>query len=311
MRKDVLLLAIALILCALAGCANRQGRYVQGDTLAQIRTGFTTHLINQHADPDPLPSPPDGYQLVTYPAPLGQNAAIITSPPTSDGKRYPAIIWLIGGFDSSIDDTPWKMTSPDNDQGVPEFKNAGIVTMYPSYRGGNSNAGVNESFYGEVDDVVAAISWLKKQPYVDPDRIYLGGHSTGGTLALLVDEYVTGLRGVFEFGAVGDMADYGQDNLHFDANNLPEDEVRSPILYLNTIKNPTFCFEGDVQANDDELRKMHQHCSNPLVQFYLLPGLDHFGELSVVTPVIAKQIAADTAPQPTFSFTSQQIVPLN
>ena len=30
--------------------------------------------------------------------------------------------------------------------------------------------------------------FLAAQPYVDPARIYLGGHSTGGTLALLVAE---------------------------------------------------------------------------------------------------------------------------
>ena len=41
---------------------------------------------------------------------------------------------------------------------------------------------------GEVDDVLAAARFLATQPYVDTNRIYLGGHSTGGTLALLVSE---------------------------------------------------------------------------------------------------------------------------
>ena len=74
--------------------------------------------------------------------------------------------------------------------------------MYPSLRGGNNNPGHMESFFGEVDDVLAARALLAKLPYVDPERIYLGGHSTGGTLALLVAECSGAFRGVFAFGPV-------------------------------------------------------------------------------------------------------------
>ena len=58
--------------------------------------------------------------------------------------------------------------------------------MFPSLRGGNDNPGNKEGFLGEVDDVLAAADFLSKQEFVDPNRIYLGGHSTGGTLVLLV-----------------------------------------------------------------------------------------------------------------------------
>src|SRR5262249_1329284 len=39
--------------------------------------------------------------------------------------------------------------------------------------------------FGEVDDVIAAARHLGKLPYVDPRRIYVAGHSSGATLALL------------------------------------------------------------------------------------------------------------------------------
>jgi dipeptidyl aminopeptidase/acylaminoacyl peptidase len=61
--------------------------------------------------------------------------------------------------------------------------------MFPSLRGGNDNPGRHGGFYGEVDDVLAAHDYLSRQPYVDPKRIYPGGHSTGGTLALLTAEF--------------------------------------------------------------------------------------------------------------------------
>ncbi len=50
--------------------------------------------------------------------------------------------------------------------------------------GENDNPGQFELFYGEVDDAVAAIDYLRSVPYVDPSRIYLAGHSTGGSITL-------------------------------------------------------------------------------------------------------------------------------
>ena len=68
------------------------------------------------------------------------------------------------------------------------YRRAGIVMMYPSLRGGNDNPGRREGFLGEVDDILAAAEYLARESYVDPGRIYLGGHSTGGTLAMLAAE---------------------------------------------------------------------------------------------------------------------------
>ncbi len=116
--------------------------------------------------------------------------------------------------------------------------------MYPSLRGGNKNPGFIEGFYGEVDDVLGASEYLAKLDYVDPKRIYLGGHSTGGTLALLVAESTDRFRAVFAFGPVEDASDYGSKYLPFDISNRKEVDLRSPIKWLQAIRNPTFVFEG-------------------------------------------------------------------
>jgi len=123
--------------------------------------------------------------------------AAYVSPAPGDGKRHPAIIWLIGGFSNGIGDTPWAPATPDNDQSASAYRESGIIMMYPSRRGGNMNPGYHESFYGEVNDIIAARQYLEKLDYVDPKRIYLGGHSTGGTLALLVAESDAGFRAIF------------------------------------------------------------------------------------------------------------------
>ncbi len=57
--------------------------------------------------------------------------------------------------------------------------------MYPSLRGAHDNPGQPEGLFGEVDDMLAAITYARKLDYVDPERVYLVGHSTGATLALL------------------------------------------------------------------------------------------------------------------------------
>ena len=68
------------------------------------------------------------------------------------------------------------------------------IMMFPTLRGGNTNPGAREYLLGEVDDVLAAAEHLARLPYVDPQRIYLGGHSTGGTLALLDGRIERALR---------------------------------------------------------------------------------------------------------------------
>jgi len=52
-----------------------------------------------------------------------------------------------------------------------------------------------------LDDTMAGLSYLKKQPSVDARRIAVVGHSFGGQLTLLAAEYDSGLRAAVTFGA--------------------------------------------------------------------------------------------------------------
>lgn len=58
--------------------------------------------------------------------------------------------------------------------------------MTPMLRGENGNPGNYELFLGEVDDARAAVKWLAGQPYVNPQRIYVFGHSVGGGVAAVL-----------------------------------------------------------------------------------------------------------------------------
>ena len=116
--------------------------------------------------------------------------------------------------------------------------------MFPSLRGGNDNPSPKEGFLGEADDVIAAAEFLCKQENVDANRIYLGGHSTGGTMALIVSECSDRFRAVVAFGPVDDVSGYGKQFLPCDINDKKEIELRSPGFWLDCIRSPTFVFEG-------------------------------------------------------------------
>ena len=301
--------ACATVLLMVTSCApGRTKPAASTETLAAARQGFVTHLTAQKKTPDAVVPPPAGFELVHYDAPLGSFPAYVALPAGKTGK-HPAIVWIAGGFDNSIGDTPWAPATPDNDQSARAFPSAGIVTMYPSLRGGNNNPGYIEGLYGEVEDVIAAGKYLASRPDVDPKRVYLGGHSTGGTLALLVAESSRQFRAVFAFGPVSRIEQYGSDSLPFDTGDAQETSLRSPLRYLGAIASPTFVFEGtDAPSNIEPVRELSSYCSNPLVHFYQLPGVSHFSELAPTTPVIAGKIVLDTATQPHFSFLSQNPV---
>ena len=129
-------------------------------TLAQARLGFITRIITTGPSTGPPATPPDNtFELIHYPSTVGPLAAYVTPDP-GDGAKRPAIIWITGGDNNTIGDV-WSPRPRDNDQSASAFRNAGVVMMFPSQRGGNDNPGRREGFLGEVDDILAARDQLK------------------------------------------------------------------------------------------------------------------------------------------------------
>jgi acetyl esterase/lipase len=90
--------------------------------------------------------------------------------------RVPAWLYLHGG---------WALADADMLDCQP-FLAAGLAVFAPAYRGENGNPGVHEMLYGELDDVLAALAWLRARPEVDPERVFVFGYSAGGMLAALL-----------------------------------------------------------------------------------------------------------------------------
>ena len=253
-------------------------------------TRLTRKVRNGEAPPEP---PADIFKLVKYETELGLMDAYLGVDP-GDGRKHPAIIWKFGGFSNSIDENAWVPGSPDNDQSASPFREAGIVMMYPSVRGGNLNPGYVECGFGEVDDLIAAARYLKQLPYVNPDRVYLGGHSVGGTFVLLTAAAApTEFRAVFSLGPVANIANYPKEYLAFDLKNEMDEAVRAPIRWLHEIKSPTFVFEGGIDGNDWDVLKMARN-NRGAAEFFVLQESDHFNLIRPLTSFLARKILNDT-----------------
>lgn len=283
-------------------------------SLAEARKGFQTKLFLRKSPRSPVPNPPANlFRLVRYQSPAGKLAAYLT-PDRADGKKHPAIIWITGGDCNSIDEGSWTEGPPNNDQSASAYRKAGLVMMFPSLRGGNDNPGTKEGFLGEVDDVLAAADFLAKQKHVDPSRIYLGGHSTGGTLVLLVAECSDRLRAIFSFGPADDIRGYPPQYIPPEIadpfgiiSQEREVEFRSPGKWLASIKSPTFVFEGTMQGNMQSLQAMARSSTNAKVHFLPVLGKSHFSILAPANRVIASKILRDNGPECNLTFTAEEL----
>ncbi len=280
---------------------------MRGLSLVESRRGFKTKLVKRESEKEPIAEPPPQFfRTVSYDSQPGKLAAYLTPDP-NDGKTHPAIIWITGGDCNTIGDV-WNEASASNDQSACAFRKAGIVMMFPSLRGGNDNPGEKEGFLGEVDDVLAAADFLLKQEFVDPNRIYLGGHSSGGTLVLLVAEYSDRFRAVFSFGPTSKVVGYDLKYLPFDTSSNREFELRAPIRWLHFIKSPVFVFEGTEEpCNLDSLQAMDRTSKNRSVHFFAVRGVNHFNILAPLTQFIASRVLKDIGPTSNLAFTDEEL----
>jgi dipeptidyl aminopeptidase/acylaminoacyl peptidase len=301
--------AIMLIVACMQLAHHSQAVRLEKDkqTLAEARKGFTTRNIKATAPSGPLPEPPAGVFIKTrFHSSVGQLSAYLTPDP-KDGKKHPAIIWITGGDCNSVDDGIWQNAPASNDQTARAFRKAGIVMMFPSLRGGNDNPGKREGFFGEVEDILAAADFLAKQDHVDAKRIYLGGHSTGGTLVLLTGEFSERFRAVFSFGPAADVSNYPPQFTPFNTKDNREVELRSPVHWLHGIKSPVFVLEGATDGNTRDLAMLQEKSKNAQVQFFRVDGANHFSILDPTTRLLAQKILADTGEKCNITLTSQEL----
>ncbi|MBL1229270.1 prolyl oligopeptidase family serine peptidase [Enterococcus sp. BWB1-3] len=296
-------MALLFSLLLITACSSESGK---GQSFKEAHDAFETKLIREESDQNPVPEPPAGvFDLVYYDSEVGKLAAYVSSDPGENEKR-PMMIWVTGGWGNGLDEIAWSYPDWENDQTASAFREAGILMMYPSFRGGSGNPGNYETLFGEVNDIVSAYEYAASLPYVDPDRIYLGGHSTGGTRALLASEYTDQFRAVFSFGPVDDVSYHNASEFTFDTENKEEYRLRSPIHWLSDIKSPTFVIEGSA-GNASNLKEIERQSKNENLQCFIVEDADHFSVLAPVTRLFAQKVIKDTGVEPDISLTEKEL----
>jgi dienelactone hydrolase len=209
---------------------------------ADARKVHRTKLLSSGPAPqDWVPeTPPPGVSEITYPSGPLQLKAWINSPPPG-AVRKPAVLFLHGGFAFGSDD--WDQAQP--------FRDAGYVVMIPMLRGENGQAGSYSMFYDEVDDVLAAAEVLAKTPGVDANRIFLAGHSVGGTLTMLSAMTSKRFRAAASFSGSPDQVAWARGHselVPFDRADKKEFEMRSPLAYPKSFKCPVRLYYGSEEV---------------------------------------------------------------
>ncbi len=284
--------------------------------LLDARREFTTAAASSRPPQPgpPVPQPPEGWSAIQYSSPIGEMAAMVTDDP-GDGKRHPAVLWAHGGF-RGLDDTVWRPGAPPTeDVGVGPFVDKGIVVMAPSWRGEHDNPGQFGMFWGEVEDLLAAREHLKSLPYVDPERVYLGGHNAGATLVLLAATTGEGHRAAFSSGGVADMEalherfSKGWGNTPYPPQDKRENQLRSAARFADGITRPTFYFEGELSTYHVGTESMQASATASRTPFeaHLIARADHWSHVKALNTLIAEKIVADTGPTAQIGFTDAEL----
>lgn len=276
---------ILSILFAFTACS-----FDNKNSLIEEREGFKTKIIkNVPISRGELPiAPAKIFKVIKYKSDVGSLSAYV-SPAPADNKKHPAILWAHGGF-GGLGKWAWEGK-------IKAFIDAGFIVMVPSWRAENNNPGTFELFYGELNDALNALKYLSKLKYVNANRIYMAGHSTGGTLTLLASQSKVKVRAFFSFGGAPDLYKVvsngqGYGNTPYDFTNTQESYYRSPINFVKYINAPTFYFEGEQSFYVKDAIEMEEDARFLEKNFhtYIIKGGNHMNILMPIVKLIMAPI---------------------
>lgn len=224
---------------------------IQTEDYAEARKTFHTDLLRKgpapHQDGCTDSKPPVGAIEVYFPSGELHLRAWLSNLPAESNKKYPAVLFLHGGF--CFDASDWEETKA--------FRDASFVVMLPNRRGENGQPGNFTMFYDEVDDVIGAADYLRHQPFIDQTRLYVAGLSSGGILTMLAALTYPHFRAAASFSGSADVVGYtrhavairSESDVPFNYRDPRELQLRSAKAYATSFKCPARLYYGSDENN--------------------------------------------------------------
>jgi dipeptidyl aminopeptidase/acylaminoacyl peptidase len=245
---------------------------LERDDYGEARHRFRTNLLRKGPAPEsspPLGTPP-GATRITYPGgePEGSIPLVAwVSAYEPSANLKPAVLFLHGG--NATGEGHWALMKP--------YVEAGYVVMLPSFRGENGQEGAFSGFYDETSDALSAASYLESLPGIDRDRLFLAGHSNGGTLALL-SSMTRKFRAAVPISAgVNSWRFFNRyvEDIRFDVSDPREFVMRSSICFGPSLKCPTLLLRGTEERpfdHDHHLLMERARAAGASIEARTLPG---------------------------------------
>lgn len=204
---------------------------------AEARAQFRTRLQRKMAAPQEYGEtvPPEGVDEISYRSGSLDLKAWVSAAKGTEPR--PAMLFLHGGFSFAVED--WDQAQP--------YRDAGFVVLMPGLRGENGLPGQYSMFYHEVEDVLAAAEVLAGRPGVDDRRVFVAGHSVGGTLAMLAAMLSDRFRAAASFSGSPEQQSWSRGQLQlvpFDPRDAEEYRMRSPMAFASSFRCPVRLYHG-------------------------------------------------------------------
>jgi dipeptidyl-peptidase 4 len=212
----------------------------------------------------------------------------VTRPAAFDpARRYPVIVYVYGGPGvQAVRDAFHPSMQPWRDMlAARGFVVFTVDGRGSSGRGRDFEIPIHLRLGGvEVEDQLAAVAYLKDQPYVDPARIGVFGWSYGGTMAIAL---MTGSDGVFRAGAaVAPVIDWREYDSAYTERYMqrPDDNpagyaassllgaakgLRAPLLLAHGLADDNVHFAGTARFIDALVE------AGKLFELLVYPGKGH------------------------------------
>jgi poly(3-hydroxybutyrate) depolymerase len=213
------------------------------DDYARARAAFHTTLVKTGPAPGAWHNValPIGVSVIEFTSGDLRLTAWLQVPDGKTNASHPTVLWLHGGHSFDLGD--WAATKP--------YRDAGYVVMVPLLRAENGHDGAYSLFYDEVDDVIAAADYLRRQRFADPHHFYVAGSSVGGTMTMLAAMTYKKFTAAASISGSPDQMLFikyamanRQGDIPFDAKNAEEVEMRSPLSFAASLRCPIRLYYG-------------------------------------------------------------------